>query len=181
MLDTLGMFSAAISTHPLQPLAQTLRCAPLAWTHQLAPVPCRGRAPSRPTGDGFRPAPIPVGSERLPPRVGADLCVRPETPPHGTRHGPTHRSAPTDPIGNLHHSPGQRSPAPTGTPEASAPGHRTQGRAPPTNFPILNSQFSIFHSQFLKKLPPPPCGGGGVVFSGRGRRASCPPGSSPRW
>ena len=141
-------------------------------------------------GGGLRPAPLgktsvprqfPPVPKRLPPRVGADLCVRPETPPHGTRHGPTHRSAPTDPIGNLHHSPGQRSPAPTGTPEASAPGHRTQGRAPPTNFPILNSQFSIFHSQFLKKLPPPPCGGGGVVFSGRGRRASCPPGSSPRW
>ena len=33
-----------------------------------------------------------------PPRVGADLCVRPDTPLRGIRHGPTHRLAPTDPI-----------------------------------------------------------------------------------
>ena len=49
---------------------------PPSWTHRPAPPP---------VGGGLRPAPlarsvsapIPVAPERLPPRVGADLCVRP--------------------------------------------------------------------------------------------------------
>ena len=47
-------------------------------------APCRGRAPSRParprfcTNSRWRRNTSPL-------RVGADLCVRPETPPHGTR------------------------------------------------------------------------------------------------
>ena len=44
--------------------------------HQPAPSSLVGKV---------RFTPIPVGSEYLPPRVGADLCVRPGTPPHGTR------------------------------------------------------------------------------------------------
>ena len=48
-------------------------------------VPCRGRAPSRPVGKAPSSRQFSVGSERLPHRVGADLCVRPDTPFCGTR------------------------------------------------------------------------------------------------
>ena len=46
---------------------------------RFAPVSCRGRAPSRPTRPLFPANPrwFPNAS---PPRVGADLCVRPDTP-----------------------------------------------------------------------------------------------------
>ena len=39
--------------------------------------PRRGRAPSRPAGKGIVPHQFPLVPKRSPPRVGADLCVRP--------------------------------------------------------------------------------------------------------
>ena len=54
-----------------------------------------GSAPPR--RERHRSAPILVGSERLPHRVGADLCVRPDTLFAGSARGPTHGSAPTKP------------------------------------------------------------------------------------
>ena len=49
------------------------------------PLLCRGRAPSRPAGEGIVPRQFPLVPKRLPHRVGADLCVRPNTLPRGTR------------------------------------------------------------------------------------------------
>ena len=64
---------------------------------RFAPVSCRGRAPSRPAGKAPSSHQFSVGSERLPHRVGADLCVRPDTLFAGSARGPTHGSAPTKP------------------------------------------------------------------------------------
>ena len=65
--------------------AHHLRCA------------CRGRAPPRPAKPLFR-ANFRWFWNASCNRVGADLCVRPDTPLRGPRHGPTRRSAPTDSI-----------------------------------------------------------------------------------
>ena len=43
--------------------------------------PRRGRAPSRPAGKGVVSRRFPLVPERLPHRVGADLCIRPRTGP----------------------------------------------------------------------------------------------------
>ncbi len=63
----------------------------------LLPFFCRGAGSVPPRRGNVRfPCQFPLFPERFPHRVGADLCVRPDTPLRGTRHGPTHRSAPTD-------------------------------------------------------------------------------------
>ena len=74
--------------------------------HQPAPSSLVGKV---------RFTPIPVGSEYLPPRVGADLCVRPGTPPHGTRLRADIQVGPYDPPASSI-DPGQRAgaePVPT--------------------------------------------------------------------
>ena len=87
------------------PLLRTTSVAPVGRGDLTPPLvhscsPCRGRALSHPAGM-VRFCANSRWFGTLPHRVGADLCVRPDTPLRGTRHGPTHRSAPTDSIGNL--------------------------------------------------------------------------------
>ena len=65
----------------------------------LLPFFCRGAGSVPPRRGNVRfPCQFPLSPERFPHRVGADLCVRPDTPLRGPRHGPTRRSAPTDSI-----------------------------------------------------------------------------------
>ena len=70
--------------------------------HQPAPSSLVGKV---------RFTPIPVGSEYLPPRVGADRCVRPGTPPHGTRLRADTQVGPYDPPASSI-DPGQRAGTP---------------------------------------------------------------------
>ena len=141
--------------------------------------PCRGRAPPRPAGEDFRPAPIPAGSQT------------PSTPRRGgPMYPPEHASLRDPPRADTSVGPYRSYRKPPSLPRTAEPRpyRNARGLCTGPSYPrrgsadqLLHSPFSIFHSQFLKKLPPPPCGGGGAFFSGRGRRASCPPGSSPRW
>ena len=129
--------------------------APPSWTHRPAPLPRRGRAPSRPAGKAPFHTKFPLVSGRLPHRVGADPCVRPETPPHGTRPradtqvGPYRSSIyPPKPGGD------GAPPLPVPPKPSINPG-KTEclSENPQTNSPfsILNSQLSIVHGPF----PPP--------------------------
>ena len=118
---------------------------PPSWTHRPAPLPRRGRAPSRPAGKAPFHTKFPLVSERLPHRVGADLCVRPETPPHGTRpradtqvgpykssiYPPPNRAG-TEPRPYRFHR------NPPSTPEK-------RNAFPKTHKPILHSPFSILN------------------------------------
>ena len=110
--------------------------------------PCsRGRAPSRPVGKvRFRANFRWFGT--LPHRVGADLCVRPETPPPRTRpradtqvgpykssiYPPPNRAG-TEPRPYRFHR------NPPSTPEK-------RNAFPKTHKPILHSPFSIIHCPF---------------------------------
>ena len=95
LLDTSGMLSAACPTHPLRPLAQMLRPAPLARAVDGASLSSRrGRCPHRPVawhpgrtvGAGLRPRPLLPGLREVSiESVGADPCVGPDTLPLGTR------------------------------------------------------------------------------------------------
>ena len=80
-------------------------------------APRRHRPAPPPVGGGLRPAPLGKASfqgnfrwfrNASGNRVGADLCVRPDTPLRGPRHGPTRRSAPTDSIAPPPLNPKQR-------------------------------------------------------------------------
>ena len=104
--------------------------------------PCRGRAPS-PRWQGPSSHQFSVGSERLPHRVGADLCVRPDTPPPRTRPRADTQVGPYGFNRNTHQpqkSGRGQSPAPTDSIAASInPGKQD---AFPQN-PQTNSPFSI--------------------------------------
>ena len=114
-------------------------------------APCRGRAPSRPTRPLFPANPrwFPNAS---PPRVGADLCVRPDTPFYGTRTRADTQVGPYRFYCSLHQPPktgrGQ-SPAPTvdecPMPVRDLPGHR-QPRLPQAKMPGMTAgiKASIF-------------------------------------
>ena len=89
------------------PLRRTTCLASVGRGDHTPGAPRRHRPAPPPVGSGLRPAPLGKASfqgnfrwfrNASGNRVGADLCVRPDTPLRGTRHGPTHRSAPTDPI-----------------------------------------------------------------------------------
>ena len=103
LLRTASVASVGRGDHTLPPqiLAQNLA----GGSH--TPGASRRQAAQPPVGGGLRPAPLEevpsCANSRwfrntTPYRVGADLCVRPDTPLRGPRHGPTRRSAPTDPI-----------------------------------------------------------------------------------
>ena len=98
LLNTFGMLSAACPTHPLRPLAQTLRPAPLARAVEGASLSSRrGRCPhrpvawhpGRPVGAGLCPRPL------LPGLMGSLGAPSGPTCVSGPVHGRTHRSAPT--------------------------------------------------------------------------------------
>ena len=88
LLDTSGMLSAACPTHPLRPLAQMLRPAPLARAVDGASLSSRrGRCPHRPVawhpgrtvGAGLCPRPLLPGLREVSIEfVGADPCVGPD-------------------------------------------------------------------------------------------------------
>ena len=64
------------------PLLRTTCVAPVGRGDHTPPrtpplPPRRGRAPSRPAGKGIVPHQFPLVPKRSPPRIGADLCVRP--------------------------------------------------------------------------------------------------------
>ena len=110
LLDTSGMLSAACPTHPLRPLAQMLRPAPLARAVDGASLSSRrGRCPHRPVA--WHPGRT----------VGAGLCPRPLLPglmgPPVKPWGPTHVSARTHFLSGPVHGRTHRS-APTRLPEA---------------------------------------------------------------
>ena len=104
LLDTSGMLSAACPTHPLRPLAQMLRPAPLARAVDGASLSSRrGRCPHRPVawhpgrtvGAGLRPRPLLPGLREVSiESVGADPCVGPDTFLPGTRPRPGHIGPP---------------------------------------------------------------------------------------
>ena len=123
---------------------------PPSWTHRPAPLPRRGRAPSRPAGKAPFHTKFPLVSERLPHRVGADLCVRPETPPHGTRPRADTQVGPYKTSIYPQKPGGDRAPPLPIPPEPSIDPGKTEclSENPQTNsqFSILNSQLSIVHS-----------------------------------
>ena len=87
---------------------------PPSWTHRPAPVPRRGRAPSRPAGERLRFTLISVGSQTpLVPRRGGPMCP----PADASREEPCPGRHIGRPLQNLHQprktGRGQ-SPAPTG-------------------------------------------------------------------
>ena len=63
--------------------------------------PCRGRAPPRPAGEGVVSRRFPLVPERLPHRVGADLCVRPWAGPVKDRGRDDTRVGPYGSTGDL--------------------------------------------------------------------------------
>ena len=180
------------------PLLGTTSVAPVGRGDLTPPLPRRTPPPqvcsNASVGGGLCPAPqgpcsapIPVGSGTLPaPRRGEPMCPPVNGSPNGTCPG-RHIGRP---LQNLRRprKPGRDRAPPAGTPEASAPGRRTQGRAsadqiPHSQFTItLDSPFSIINypfsipdprsSPFLPPLAPPfkvcytgdiqtipPCGG----------------------
>ena len=89
------------------PLRRTTCLASVGRGDHTPGAPRRHRPAPPPVGGGLRPAPLGKASfqgnfrwfrNASGNRVGADLCVRPDTPLRGPRHGPTRRSAPTDSI-----------------------------------------------------------------------------------
>ena len=119
---------------------------PPSWTHRPAPLPRRGRAPSRPVGKvRFRANFRWFGT--LPHRVGADLCVRPETPPPRTR---PRADTQVGPYKSSIYPPPNRA----GTEPRPYRFHRNpptpekRNAFPKTHKPILHSPFSIIHCPF---------------------------------
>ena len=120
------------------PLLRTTSVAPVgrgdltppSWTHRPAPVPRRGRAPSRPVSKVRFPRQFPLVSERLPSlRRGGPMCP----PVNRSREEP----CPVRHIGR----PLQILPQPPSTPEK-------RNTFPKTRKPIIHSQFSIIHYPF---------------------------------
>ena len=135
---------------PLLPVGADAYIGPLPRTICDAPVGRGDHTPppdalscsTSPVGGGLRPAPLgkvrlrtnfPLLPKRLPHRVGADLCVRPDSrdPSTGRHIG--------RPLQNLHQfqdSGRGRSPAPTGTPGAAR-----SGPMPMTDAPNFGTKF----------------------------------------
>ena len=129
--------------------------------------PRRGRAPSRPVGEGVVSRQFPLVPERLPTsRRGGPMCP----PADGSRDGTCPGRHIGRPLQNLRRpraAGGDRAPP---LPEHRKSLHRAavpKAGPPPTKLPILNSQLlsilnyqlSILYSQFLipAPLPPPSC------------------------
>ncbi len=86
---------------------------------------CMGRAPPRPARKAFVLHQFSLVPEYLPPRVGADLCVRPDTSLHGTRSRADTQVGPYGVDRNTHQpqkSGRGQSPAPTGRSRCQAAG-----------------------------------------------------------
>ena len=133
-----------------------------------------------PVGGGLRPAPLgkvpflhrlPLFRKASTPRRGGPMCP------------PGHVSARDPPRADTQVGPYKTSINPwTPGGDGAPPLQKNTGYLPGPVFPvhfqssILNFSFSI-----SQKTPAPALRRGRGVFSGRGRRASCLPGSSPRW
>ena len=115
---------------------------------------CMGRAPPRPARKAFVLHQFSLVPEYLPPRVGADLCVRPDTSLHGTRVRADTQVGPYGVDRNTHQpqkSGRGQSPAPIGRSRCQAAGRcghrplRKGGKAAATTL-ASGAQRSVFVS-----------------------------------
>ena len=136
-----------------------------------------------PVGGGLRPAPLarprfarqfPLVSER-PHRVGADLCVRPDTLPHGTRARADTQVGPYGSYCNLHQTQNNgrgQSPAPTGRSRSAAAGRCAAA---------IGSLPDPFCAQAQHKAPPAMPEGPCAIVPPGGQHGAFPGPNVPRY